>query len=204
MQTGEKQEWVCVCETKTERLITFFLIQYSERLHQLMFGTLHQSQPSFAFFLKRSEQTKKKRLPFQSGEKHVHMQLKYTEIGLQAVTWWHINNHRELNRQKLFLAWNNGSAKKTLPEGQISHAHDNSFVPAVIVVLTQNINQHWNCFTWHEKYVKKKKPKKTWEWKASYRSASLCRWTTSGMTSFLSRTPCWGLFCKQWSSDPHP
>lgn len=59
-QTGEKQK-VCVreCVTKTERLITFFLVQHSERLHQLMFGTLHQSQPSFAFFLKCSEQQRK-------------------------------------------------------------------------------------------------------------------------------------------------
>lgn len=115
--------------TKTESLITFFLIQHSERLHQLMFGTLHQSQPSFAFFLKRSEQTNKlitaTSMSFSVRCKQVNIRLKYTETGVQAVTLWH-NNHLKLNRQKLFLAWNKGSAKETLLEAQNSHVHDNS------------------------------------------------------------------------------
>lgn len=50
-----------VCVRKTETLITFFLVQHGERLHQLMFGTLNHAHPGFAFFLKRSEQTKKKK-----------------------------------------------------------------------------------------------------------------------------------------------
>lgn len=87
-----------MCVTKTERLITFFLVQHSERLHQLMFGTLHQSQPSFAFFLKRSAQTKKKNgysysitMSFSHRCKHVSIRLNYTETGVQAVTLWHNN-----------------------------------------------------------------------------------------------------------------
>lgn len=41
-------------------------------------------------------------------------------------------------------------------------------------------------------------------WKASCRSAFPSRWRMPGMPSSLGRTPCWGLFCKQWSSDLHP
>lgn len=171
-QTGEKQKvCVCVCArecvTKTERLITFFLVQHSERLHQLMFGTLHQSQPSFAFFLKCSEQTKKMVtatiMSFSVRCKHVNIRLNYRETGVQAVTLWHNINHLKLNQQKLFLPWKNGSAKQTFLEAQISHVHDNSsFIRfttfaqtvihfAVIVVLTKNVNQHLNYFTLHEK-----------------------------------------------------
>lgn len=37
--------------------LTFFLVQHTERLQQLMFGTLHHAQPGLAFILKRSEVT---------------------------------------------------------------------------------------------------------------------------------------------------
>lgn len=41
-------------------VLTLFLLQYSEGLHQLMFGTLHHPQPGLCFILKRSEDNGKK------------------------------------------------------------------------------------------------------------------------------------------------
>lgn len=39
---------------------------------------------------------------------------------------------------------------------------------------------------------------------ASCRNVSPSHWRMSEMSSSLSRTPCWGLFCIRWSSDLHP
>lgn len=44
----------------------------------------------------------------------------------------------------------------------------------------------------------------TSEWTALCRNVSPSHWRTSVMSSSLSRTPCWGLFCIRWSSDLHP
>lgn len=44
----------------------------------------------------------------------------------------------------------------------------------------------------------------TSEWTASCRNVSPSHWRTSEMSSSLSHTPCWGLFCIRWSSDLHP
>lgn len=89
MQTREKQ--VCVCVWQKHRLITFFLVQHSERLHQLMFCTLYQSQPGFAFLLKRSEQTKKK-----NGSSYNHVVFSQAQTGqqtLEAYRGWCAGGH---------------------------------------------------------------------------------------------------------------
>lgn len=97
--------WGCVCVcVKDREVFTFFLIQHSEWLHQLMFSTLHHSQSSLAFFLKRSEQTKKKRSQLQPRG-HVQtplFTLKNTQTGVKKVTLWYNNYHLKLNQQKLY------------------------------------------------------------------------------------------------------
>lgn len=42
----------------TNSELTLFLLQYSEGLHQVVFGTLHNPQPGLCFILERSEEEK--------------------------------------------------------------------------------------------------------------------------------------------------
>lgn len=190
-----------VCVWQKHRLITFFLVQHSERLHQLMFGTLYQSQPGFAFLLKRSEQTKKKKwFRVQTGQQT-----------LEAHRGWRAGGHTVAEQQSL-----KAQSAKTVSGVEQWHVQRKHFQKHRSHTFMKNSSfrrfttpaQKYTFLLWWFSSKKYKAAAKffhfTWEWKALCRSASLCRWTTSGMTSFLSRRPCWGLFCKQWSSDPRP
>lgn len=83
---------MCVCVWQKHRLITFFLVQHGERLHQLVFGTLYQSQPGFAFLLKRSEQTKEEKW-FQLQPCRFSVRRKTGQQTLEAYRGWRAGGH---------------------------------------------------------------------------------------------------------------